>query len=109
MSVMSLSIYLCRSSEPPHALQKECQQSSCRQREYGMYVIEAGSDHGCDMVVCEAADLLHAAHLMHGGTHAQHSTQSLSVCFAPSHCSNSPSPPEPSLLKRRKSSLCRLV
>ena len=33
MSVMSLSIYLCRSSEPPHGLQKECQQSSCRQGE----------------------------------------------------------------------------
>ena len=34
-----------------------------------MCVIEAGSDCGCDTVVCEAADLLYAAHLMRGGTH----------------------------------------
>ena len=61
------------------------------------------SDYGCDMVVCEAADLLYAPHLMHGGTHAPlHSTQSLSVCFAHSDCCNSPSPPEPSPLKRQK-------
>ena len=62
-----------------------------------MCVIEAGSDYGCDTVVCEAADLLHAAHLMHGGTHAPlHSTQCESVPFVPSLCSGSPSPPNPS-------------
>ena len=66
-----------------------------------MCVIEAGSDCDCDMVVCEAADLLRAAHLMHGGTPAPlHGTQSELFHFPPSLCSSSPSPFKPSLLKR---------
>ena len=65
-----------------------------------MCVIEAGSDYGCDTVVCAAADLLHAVHLMHGGTHVPlHSTQSEPVYLPPSLCSGSPTSPK-HLLKR---------
>ena len=66
------------------------------------------SDYGCDTVVCEAADLLHAAHLMHGGTHAPlHSTQSLSALLTQTAATAPPLLNHPR--SRDKSSLCRLV
>ena len=62
----------------------------------------------CDTVGCETPDLLYAAHLMHGRTCGPlQRTQSQSVLYTPSLCSNSPSPSKPSLLKRTQFYSCR--